>query len=154
MLPKTVSPVPLFKQMEKLELAKKDHEERLLKVKELNLEQRLVPLETFEKFARIASQSFKETTDFNQRRMILQKFVRRVEIGVNEVKIHWLLDKVAYESELKIKTPGASRGFYNFSANVGSQSLTIGARDWTRTSMLCGRHRLKMVCLPISPPGH
>ena len=153
MLPKTVSPVPLFKQMEKLELAKKEHEERLLEVKEFNLEQRLVPLETFEKFARVASQSLKETTDFNVRRMILQKFVRRVEIGVNEVKIHWLLDKAVYESELKIKTPGASRGFYNFSANVGSQSLTFGAQDWTRTSMLFRRRRLKTVCLPFHHLG-
>ena len=45
--------------------------------------------------------------------------------------LFWLLDKAVYENELKIKTPGASRGFYNFSANVGSQSLTYGAQDWT-----------------------
>ncbi len=128
-LPKTVSAVPLFKQMEKLELAKKDHEERLLKVKELNLDQRLVPLETFENFARQFSKSLKETPDFNIRRMTLQKFIRRVEIGTDSVKIYWNLDKEFYERELKIKKPGArDPGFLKTSANVGSQSLTNGAR--------------------------
>jgi hypothetical protein len=28
-----------------------------------------------------------------------------------------------------------------------------GARDWTRTSTLCGRYHLKVVRLPISPPA-
>lgn len=130
LLPKTVSPIPLFKQMEKLELAKKEHEERLLEVKELNLDQRLVPLATFETFAKFASKSLKETTDFNVRRMILQKFIRRVEIGVDSVKIYWNLDKIFYERELKIKTPPKG-GVFIKSANVGSQSLTFGAQDWT-----------------------
>jgi hypothetical protein len=31
--------------------------------------------------------------------------------------------------------------------------LRHGAQDWTRTSMLA-RYPLKIVCLPISPPGH
>ncbi len=131
----TVSAAPLFKQMEKLELAKKDNEERLLKVKALNLDRRLVPLETFENFARQVSKSLKETPDFNIRRMTLQKFIRRVEIGVDSVKIYWNLDREFYERELKmkIKKPGArDPGFLKTSANVGSQSLTNGARDWTR----------------------
>ena len=136
-LPKSVSPSPLFKQMEKLEAAKKEHQERLLVVKEMNLDQRLVSLETFESFAKQAARTLKETTDFNVRRMILQKFIRRVEIGVDSVKIYWNLDKEFYESELKIKKPGArDPGFLKLSANVGSQSLTYGARAGTRTPML------------------
>lgn len=130
-LPKSVSPGPLFKQMEKLEAAKKEHEERLLDVKKLNLEQRLVSLETFEKFAKQAAQTLKDTTDFNVKRMILQKFIRRVEIGVDSVKIYWNLDKEFFESELKIKNPRREAGVLNCSINVGSQSLTNGAQDWT-----------------------
>lgn len=127
-LPKSVSPGPLFKQMEKLEAAKKEHQERLLEVKEMNLEQRLVSLETFESFANQAARTLKETTDFNVRRMILQKFIRRVEIGIDSVKIYWNLDKEFYESELKLKNPRRETGVLKFSANVGSQTLTNGAR--------------------------
>jgi DNA invertase Pin-like site-specific DNA recombinase len=149
-LPKTVSPGPLFKQMEKLEAAKKEHQERLMQLKELNLDQRLVAIETLESFAKVASKTLKETEDFNVKRMILQKFIRRVEIGVESVKIFWNLDKDFYETELKIKefSPANSAGeassylnglegkkkapardgaFKNFSTNVGSQSLTYGA---------------------------
>ena len=53
------------------------------------------------------------------------------------MKIYWNLDQDNFESELKIKKPEArGSGFFKHSANVGSQSLTNGARDWTRTSML------------------
>ncbi len=55
--------------------------------------------------------------------------MRRVEIGTDSVKIYWNLDKEFYERELKIKKPGArDPGFLKTSANVGSQSLTNGAR--------------------------
>lgn len=137
-LPKAVSPVPLFKQMEKLENAKKEYQERLLEVKELNLDQRLVSLETFEDFAKQASRTLKETADFNVRRMILQKFIRRVEIGVDSIKIYWNLDKEFYESELKIKKPSArDDGFletHKFLSNSGSQSLTNGAEYGTKAN--------------------
>jgi site-specific DNA recombinase len=135
-LPREVSPVPLFKQMEKLEVAKKDIEERLLKVKDFNLSERLVTIETFEHFAQIASKTLKENPDFNIRRSLLQKFIYRVEIGVESVKIYWNLDQEFFERELKIKKPSArDDGFLKthtfFSSNSGSQSLTNGAQDWT-----------------------
>ncbi len=106
-LPREVSPVPLFKQMEKLEVAKKELEERLLKVKDLNLSERLVSIETFEQFAQIASKTLKENPDFNLKRSLLQKFIYRVEIGVESIKIYWNLDQEFFERELKIKKPEA-----------------------------------------------
>ncbi|MBK9322662.1 MAG: recombinase family protein [Bdellovibrionaceae bacterium] len=142
MLPKTVSATPIFKQMEKLELVKKELEEGLLKIKDLNIDERLVPIETFEEFAAFAGLTIKNNPDFNIRRNLLQKFIHRVEIGVDSIKIYWNLDKDFYESdmcvavkdfagqELKIKNPEKNRGFIsglNSSANFGSHSLTIGA---------------------------
>ncbi len=132
-LPREVSPVPLFKQMEKLEVAKKELEERLLRVKDLNLSERLVSIETFEQFAEIASKALKENPDFNLKRSLLQKFIYRIEIGVESVKIYWNLDQEFFEKELKIKKPEArDSGFLKLSANFGSQSLTNGAQDWRR----------------------
>lgn len=96
-LPREVSPVPLFKQMEKLEIAKKELEERLLKVKDLNLSERLVSIETFEQFAQIASKTIKENQNFNLKRSLLQKFIYRVEIGVEAIKIYWNLDQEFFE---------------------------------------------------------
>lgn len=52
-----MSPVPLFKQMEKLDGLKKDFEDKLLKVKDLNLSERLVSLETFEEFKELAKKT-------------------------------------------------------------------------------------------------
>ncbi len=129
MLPATVSAVPLFKQMEKLEAAKKDVEERLLMVKEINLSERLVSIETFDQFAEIAKKTLQDNPDFNIKRSILQKFIHRVEIGIDSMKIYWILDQELFESELKIKKPGArDPGFLKLSANFGSQSLLFGAR--------------------------
>lgn len=68
--------------------------------------------------------------DFNIRRSLLQKFIHRVEIGVDSIKIYWNLDKDFYEQELKIKNPEKNRGFIK-TANFGSHSLTIGARRGT-----------------------
>lgn len=137
MLPKTVSPVPIFKQMEKLEAAKKDIEEKLLEVRELNLDQRMVPLETFENFAKFAAKSLKENPDFNVRRTIMQKFIKRIEIGVDSIKIFWNLDKDHYNREIKLNLLAESTlantagvGFQKLK-NVGSHSLTNGAAGGT-----------------------
>ena len=130
MLPKTVSATPIFKQMEKLELVKKELEGGLLNIRDLNIDERLVSIETFEKFAEFAGHTIKNNPDFNIRRSLLQKFVHRVELGVDSIKIYWNLDKDYYDLMLKIKNPEKNRGFIsclNSSANFGSHSLTIGA---------------------------
>ena len=114
--------------MEKLELVKKEMEEGLLKIKDLNIDERLVYIETFDKFARFAGQLIKENPDFNIRRSLLQKFIHRVEIGVDSIKIYWNLDKDFYEQELKIKNPEKIRGSL---INFGSHTLTNGARRGT-----------------------
>lgn len=88
-----------------------------------------MPIETFEEFAAFAGLTIKNNPDFNIRRSLLQKFIHRVEIGVDSIKIYWNLDKDFYEQELKIKNPEKNRGFIK-TANFGSHSLTIGAPSW------------------------
>ncbi len=102
-LPMTVSPTPLFKQMEKLEVVKKDLEERLLRVKDINLSERLVSIETFVEFKKIAKKTLLENPDFNIKRNILQKFIHRVEIGIDSLKIYWILDQEIFESDRLFK---------------------------------------------------
>jgi len=87
-----------------------------------------------------ASKTLKENHDFNLRRSLPQEFIYRVEIGLEAIKIYWNLDQEFFERELKIKKPSArDDGFLKtvtYSSNSGSQRLTHGAQDWTRTSML------------------
>jgi hypothetical protein len=96
----------------------------------VNLHQRLVPLDTFSEFSKIVKKSLSENPDANVKKMILQKFVRRVEIGPDSVKIYWNVDKEFYTNEIsQAKACGSSNFFkvINGSGSVGSNSLTIGA---------------------------
>jgi hypothetical protein len=96
-------------------------------VKETNLTERLVSIQTFEEFKRIAKKTLLENPDFNIKRNIFQNFIHRVEFGVDRLRVFWNLDQENFESEFKKKNPDRSRGFYAHSANFGSQSLNNGA---------------------------
>ncbi|NOT80663.1 MAG: hypothetical protein HOP07_16880 [Bacteriovoracaceae bacterium] len=130
-LPKAVSPIPLFNQMEKIENHKKEIEEKLLTVKEVNLDQKLVPLETFSKFREFIKKSLNENPDANVRKMILQKFVRRVEIGPESVKIYWNVDKEFYLNEVSQAKACDSSLKSKILGSESSKSLTNGALEGT-----------------------
>lgn len=141
-LPREISPTPLFKQLEKIQSAKKEVDEKLNSLKDVNIDQRLVPLKTFQKFAEYSKFILNENPDFNVRRKILQKFVRRVEIGPDSIKIYWNVDKEFYSNEVVIgSNMEKSRALacdsfkdQNILKNVGyvgSNSFTNGAQDWT-----------------------
>jgi hypothetical protein len=49
-------------------------------VKDINLSERLVTIETFEEFKELAKKTLWENPDFNIKRSIFQKFIHRVEI--------------------------------------------------------------------------
>ena len=130
-LPKTVSPVPLFNQMEKLEMAKVEVEEKLLKVKEQNIEQRLVPLATLEQFTEFAKTTLKKNADFLLKRRIMQKIIQRIEIGEESIRIVWNLDKDHYNRENRFLSEQillAKEGKRLLSAfkDFGSSTLTNG----------------------------
>ena len=91
-LPKTVSAEPIFKQMEKLEQLKSEAKEKLQNVKSLNLDERLVPMETISGFRDIVKKALLENSDAIFRKKVLQKFVSRVEVDVDKVRIAWNMD--------------------------------------------------------------
>lgn len=130
-LPKSISPVPLFKQMEKLEEAKNELEEKLLKIADQNVAGRLVPMENFQSFAAYTKKVLLPNSDFGLKRRIMQKFIRKIEVGVDSIKIHWNLDKHHYQQELKIMLSAqnplvkTTRGSL-LERVAGSPSLTSG----------------------------
>ena len=99
-LPKAISPAPIFKQMEKLELLKNETSTKLMNVKTIDLDQRLVPLETFSEFAGIVKMALTKDDDGGLRKKVLQKFVSRVEVGVDKVRIAWNVDRDHYNREI------------------------------------------------------
>lgn len=129
-LPKTVSPLHFFKQMEKLELHKKEIEEMLLREKDSPVakEETLIRLQHFEKFAAYFKNFLMSGTDFATKKKIMQKFIHRIEIGEDKIKIKWLIDRLHYETEtMFIKREDGLKA----STNFGSHSLTNGAQNWT-----------------------
>lgn len=111
MLPKTVSPASFFKQMEKIENLKKGLEERLLGVdkKACVSTQRFLTAETFENFAEVWKKYLVSAKD-EVKKKIIHKFVKRIEVGKNEVTIHWLVDEDHYKTELALTANSAIFG--------------------------------------------
>lgn len=143
-LPKSVSAGPFFKQMEKLELLKKDLEDKLIRDGSLSRPSTLsfVKEETFRDFANYW-EKFLLTANDEMKKKIVQKFVRRVEVGKDELKIHWLVDEEHYQEELAL-TANSSFSWKNEKLCVlrGSHSLINGALDRIRTYDLSIRNRL------------
>lgn len=131
-LPKTISAAPIFKQMEKLELAKKEIEDGLARVKSGSgaMTQALVKLSTFDTFVHHYRQYLTNETDHAVRKQIVQKFIKRIEIGTESIKIHWNLDQDHYERELALRGRSLTSSS-TFSRNLCSYTLTIGARERT-----------------------
>ncbi len=133
-LPKNVSAAPIFKQMEKLEAAKKEIEESLAKVTKVpfNIEQRLVKLKTFEAFTDHYRQVI-SNADHETKKKMVQKLIKRIEVGVNSIKIQWHMDQEHYARELALRghSPALSVAVEEESLrkfkNNSSYSLTSGA---------------------------
>lgn len=134
-IPKSVSAQPIYKQMEKLETIKNDYEDQLVKLKQSGRSSldRVVDLEKFEDFASHYRRYLSSAT-VQEQKMMLKKFIKRVEVGVDNVKIHWILDQEHYDRELQLEKAGAQAalgGSSGFLKNCGSYTLTNGAREWT-----------------------
>lgn len=132
-LPKTVSATPIFNQMERLEGIKKEHEAKLLDLA-MNGQlgaSRVVGLDTFENFASYYRAFVVKGASVPEQKQMVQKFIRKVEVGTETVKIHFIVDKEHFERELASKEAGSRPQRGNFFTNVSSNTLTIGAREWT-----------------------
>jgi hypothetical protein len=82
-LPKSISPAPIFRQLERLEEVKKENEEQLknLKTSGRSSLDRIADLEKFENFA-IHYKHFLKDATVTELKQILQKFIRKVEAQV------------------------------------------------------------------------
>ena len=132
-LPKTVSAAPIYKQMERLEEIRRENQEALVNLRTTGRTSldRIVSLEKFEDFASHYQKYLREATVTEQKQM-LQKFIRKVEVGVDSVKIHWIVDQDHFDRELALKragshSPGSGSSDLSFFRDVGSYTLTNGA---------------------------
>ncbi len=57
----------------------------------------------------------------------MQKFIRRIEVGTESVRIHWIIDRDHFTHDPAVLL-GASGSGLVFLKNVGSRSLTFGAQ--------------------------
>jgi len=134
-LPKTVSAQPIYKQMEKLQMIKEGYENDLVQLDQGGKTSfdRIVNLETFATFAHHYKRFILNDADFVQRKELVKKFVKKVEVGTESVKIHFIVDQDHYSQELALKKVGSGPlgRDSDFFKSVGSHTLTVGAPDWT-----------------------
>ncbi len=134
-LPKSVSAAPIYKQMARLEDIKKSHEDELEELKQSGRSSldRVVDLEKFEDFASHYKKFVATDIPQNDLKLMIKKFIHKVEVGVDSVKLHWIVDGEHYERELALARAGSrsqeapAGAVLDFKRYVGSQSLTFGA---------------------------
>ncbi len=135
-LPKAVSAAPIYKQMERLQTAKAEHEEALLRLKSEGKTSydRIMGLDAFEDFAAHYRNFVSKDVSATDRKQLVQKFVKKVEVGADSLRIHFIVDKEHYQRELALTGAGSRplRG-QSFSAATGSYTLTIGDSSRIRT---------------------
>jgi hypothetical protein len=139
-LPKGVPATPIYKQMEKLEGLRAEFSSMLEKINSLKPSRTasaVAKWETFEQFSKTYRLMLIQGLDSDQKRTVLQKFIRKVEVGTDSLKIHFMVDENHYRDELahgkRELAPYATGRVAksDFSTFVGSNSLTIGTRDRT-----------------------
>ena len=100
---------------------------------------RIVGVDTFEDFSRHYRQLILKDLSVNEKKQFIQKFIKKVEVGIKTYKVHFILDQEHYNRELALKKAGSgplravpsdSSIFLN---NFGSNTLTFGApgRTWS-----------------------
>ena len=134
-LPKTISAAPIYKQMEKLQGLKDEHEEGLLRLKTDGISSldRIVGLETFEEFSGYYKKFVLTGMEVTQQKQMIQKFVRKIEVGTESFKIHFIVDKDHYKRGLALVAGSRPSGSGNLFTYFGSNTLTNGAPGETRT---------------------
>lgn len=121
-LPKTISAEPIYKQMTKLQQIKGQYESEFQTLHSSNRSSldRIAQLETFDAFTRHYKDFVKNNADFLIRKEIAKKFVKRIEVGVDSVKIHFIVDQDHYSHELALQkeNPGLKKAGVTSAAEV------------------------------------
>ena len=121
-LPQEVSAAPIYKQMEKLEVEKKALEERILKLKDKELEKE-IPADsfTYERLLDVLRDLQARGITTAKKQKIIVSLIERIEIFPDKLEIHYGLGKSRVNRELAIAS-----SLFNKSVVVSSTSLTSG----------------------------
>ncbi len=120
-IPANISAVPIFKQMEILQDRKTELETAYLNSLD-GFYPRDLPIE-FEDLKKLTiglKKLFSETASPEVKTKIIQKLVAKIEIGIDSVRIHFIVGKESLRSLIEPRL-----------LNLGSNSLTNGARRGT-----------------------
>ena len=134
-LPKGVNADPLYRQLAKLQGIQTEHEQSLVDLKNGGMTnfERIVGVDTFEDFSWHYRQLILKDLSVNEKKQFIQKFIKKVEVGIKTYKVHFIVDQEHYRRELALKKAGSgplravpsdSSIFLN---NFGSNTLTNGA---------------------------
>jgi hypothetical protein len=133
-IPKTVSAVPIFKQMEKLETAKQEIEKQIqLLDQQSQSGEKTAELQTFEGFGKYLRNMISSSADSSLKAKIIGKLIHRINVNKEGVKIHYYVGHEYFERslvEIKSSQQGENPDSL-FLKCVGSNSLTNGARRGT-----------------------
>jgi site-specific DNA recombinase len=130
-LPKGVSADPLIRQLAKLQNVYREHEDALVELKmngKTNFD-RIVGLETFNEFAEHYRKMVLGDLSVTQKKQFVQKFIKKIEVGVKVYKVHYYVDNDHYRRELALREAGSlpfKAGLKLFN-NFDSNTLTFGA---------------------------
>lgn len=140
-LPKEVSAAPIYKKMAELESRKKDLTEALMSLKSQRgpSKDRIGDLATFEAFANRYRKFVYEEMHPDQKKAALQKFIHKVEVSPDSVKIHYIVDQDHFGRELALDSNSASSAHsattkpVSHLASISSNTFTNGAAGEIRT---------------------
>lgn len=100
---------------------------------EVNRQNELRSRGEFEEFSAHYQNLVTKEIEPNELRQMIKKFIHKVEVGTETVKIDWIVDDEHFERELTLKGAGSSLSgsplgaMLSFKRNLGSQNLTFGA---------------------------
>ena len=127
-LPKSISAKPIYLQMERIENLKDQHVRELEDLKSANGVSAggIVAFGSFEAFASDYRKLLGQDMAADAKKRLLKRFIHKIEIGTDSVKIHVIVDKEHYRQEAKINGAEAPLTEINFLKNLGSNTLTVG----------------------------
>ncbi|RYZ77555.1 MAG: hypothetical protein EOP05_01385 [Proteobacteria bacterium] len=129
-LPKGVPATPIYKQMEKLEQLRQELSISLETSTQSRSANSVSEWNTFDTFAKVYRKIVSGRLDPDQKRSVIQKFIRKIEVGTDSVKIHFIVDENHFRDELSFRKPNASpsgeKAVSGDALMIGSSRLTNG----------------------------
>jgi hypothetical protein len=123
-LPKEVSATAIYTQMGKLEVSKKEHDEKILELKSERLQNQLpADLLTYENFIEILNKLKGSTLTTSKKQKIIVSLIERIKVFPKRLDIHFAVGSEKIKREL----------VWASSLDESSTSLTDGRRNRDRT---------------------